>query len=88
MRAFIVAGIVAIVIIAIFAFGLVDIDQTRETRLPEVEVEGGQTPKFDVDTADVDVGTKNVAVELPKVDVDTTSEQVPVPTVDVKKKAD
>lgn len=88
MRAITVAAIVAVVIIAIFAFGLVDIDQTRETKLPQVEVQGGQTPKFDVDTADVDVGTKNATIEVPKVDVDTKKEKIPVPTVEVKKKAD
>lgn len=88
MRALTIAAIVAVVIIGIFAFGLVDIDQTRETKLPQVEVQGGQTPKFDVDTADVDVGTKNATIEVPKVDVDTKKEKIPVPTVEVKKKAD
>ncbi len=88
MRAFIAAIVVILFVVGIFAFGLIDIDQTRETRLPDVKVEGGQTPKFDVDTADVDVGTKNATIEVPKVDVDTKEEKIPVPTVDVKKKAD
>src|SRR3546814_1723287 len=53
----IIAVVAVLVVIAVFAFGLVDIDQTRETALPEVKTEGGQMPAFDVDTADVDVGT-------------------------------
>ena len=86
MRGGLVAAVIVIVaIIAAFAFGLIDINQTKETKLPEVSVQGGQAPAFDVDTAKVDVGTKNATVELPKVDVDTTKEQIELPTVDVKK---
>lgn len=86
MRGGLVAAVIVIIaIIAAFAFGLIDINQTKETRLPEVSVRGGQAPAFDVDTADVDVGTKNTTVDLPKVDVGTTEEQVKLPTVDVDK---
>jgi len=46
-----------------------DVDQTKEGELPNVEVEGGQVPEFDVETADVDVGTKTTTVEVPDVDV-------------------
>ena len=81
----IVAVVVIIAVVAAFAFGLIDIDQTKETKLPEVAVEGGQAPAFDVKTADVDVGTKATNVTLPTVDVGTTKESVELPTVDVKK---
>ena len=46
-----------------------DVDQTQEAELPEVEVKGGQMPEFDVETADVDVGTKETTIEVPDVDV-------------------
>ncbi|MEM7665308.1 MAG: hypothetical protein AAF250_05585 [Pseudomonadota bacterium] len=46
-----------------------DVDQTEETELPDVEVEGGNMPEFDVETADVDVGTEEMTVEVPDVDV-------------------
>jgi hypothetical protein len=83
MRGGLVAAVIVVIaVIAAFAFGLIDINQTRETRLPDVSVQGGQTPAFDVDTADVDVGTKNTTVELPKVEVGTAKEQVKLPTVD------
>jgi hypothetical protein len=85
-RSGLIIAVVAIVaIIAAFAFGLIDINQTKETKLPEVSVQGGQAPTFDVDTAKVDVGTTNTTVDLPKVEVGTTKENVELPTVDVKK---
>ena len=69
-RSGLIIAVVAIVaIIAAFAFGLIDINQTKETKLPEVSVQGGQTPAFDVDTAEVAVGTTKENVELPTVDV-------------------
>src|SRR3546814_3162701 len=48
----IIAVVAVLVVIAVFAFGLVDIDQTRETALPEVKTEGGQMPAFDVDRSE------------------------------------
>ena len=63
--------IIITTLIAPLAIGLAacDVDQTKETELPEVEVKGGQMPEFDVETADVDVGTKETTVEVPDVDV-------------------
>lgn len=85
-RAGIVIAIIAVLaIIAAFAFGLIDIDQTKETKMPQVSVQGGQAPAFDVDTAKVDVGTKREDITVPKVDVGTAKEQIKVPTVDVDK---
>lgn len=81
----IVAIVAVLAIIAAFAFGLIDIDQTKETKLPNVAVSGGQAPAFDVDTAKVDVGTKTEDITVPKVDVGTTKADIKVPTVDVKK---
>ena len=81
----IIAIIAILAIIAAFAFGLIDINQTKETKLPEVSVQGGQTPAFDVDTAKVDVGTKDTDITVPKVEVGTTKTEVKVPTIDVQK---
>jgi hypothetical protein len=80
----IVIGIVLLLlVVALIAFKLVSVRQTQSATLPTVKVEGGQAPAFDVKTADVDVGSKRVAMEVPKVTVDTT--QVSIPTVHVKK---
>ena len=81
----IIAVVAILAIIAAFAFGLIDINQTKDMKAPEVSVSGGQAPAFDVDTAKVDVGAKNTDVTLPKVEVGTTKEQIKVPTVDVQK---
>lgn len=85
MRGIIVAAILVVLVIAAFAFGLIDVSQTKETKLPEVAVKGGQAPAFDVDTAKVNVGTKEESVDVPKVDVGTTKADVELPTVDVQK---
>ncbi len=85
-RAGIIIAIIAVLaIIAAFAFGLIDINQTKEMKAPEVSVQGGQAPAFDVDTAKVDVGTKTTDVTVPKVEVGTAKEAVKVPTIDVQK---
>lgn len=81
----IVAVIAILAIIAAFAFGLIDISQTKTGKLPEVSVQGGQAPSFDVSTAKVDVGSKSKEVDVPKVEVGTTKTTVDVPTVDVQK---
>jgi hypothetical protein len=81
----IVAIVAVLAIIAAFAFGLIDINQTQETKMPEVSVQGGQAPAFDVDTARVEVGSEQTDVTVPTVDVGTTERSVSVPTLDVEK---
>ncbi|MFK8102140.1 MAG: hypothetical protein AB8G15_06445 [Saprospiraceae bacterium] len=60
-----------------------DIDQTQEAKLPEVEVEAGQLPSYDVDWADIDVGTTTRTVTVPKVRVVMEEEEITVPYIDV-----
>lgn len=64
-----------------------EVDQTREGRLPDVDVdvEGGQMPEFDVETADVEVERKKVDLTVPDVDVDvgTKEAEITVPDVDI-----
>ena len=50
-----------------------DVDQTEEGDMPEVSVEGGNLPEYDVDAPEVDVDTGTTTVEVPTVDVDVTS---------------
>lgn len=82
---FILGLLLVVVLLAIgaFALGYLDVDQTKEGRLPEVRAEGGQLPGFDVKTGDVDVGTTNTTVEVPK--IETEKETIEVPSVEVKK---
>jgi hypothetical protein len=51
-----------------------DVDQTQEGDLPDVDVEGGQIPEYDVDAADVDVGTDTSTIVTPDIDVQNDGE--------------
>jgi hypothetical protein len=63
--------IIASSVVLPFAMGLAacDVDQTQEGELPEVQVEGGQLPEYDVETAEVEVGTEKKTIEVPDVDI-------------------
>lgn len=66
-----------------------DVDQKKEAKLPEVDVDvdldgkKGQLPSFDVNWADVNVGTTTKTVKVPKVVVVMEEVEVEVPYVDV-----
>ncbi|MFM9978252.1 MAG: hypothetical protein ACKVOP_09470 [Sphingomonadaceae bacterium] len=82
MRPVIAIVLVAVAaLIAAFAFGVVDIDQTREGALPEIRADGGNLPEFDVKTADVDITTTNTTIDVPT--VETRKETVQLPNVEV-----
>jgi len=68
-----VAIIVLLLIIGV-ATGFFNFNQTQEARLPKVEVQGGQAPKFDANVGAVDVGSKNETIKVPTVDVKTANE--------------
>jgi len=63
------------------------VEQTEEGELPDVDmqVEGGNMPKYDVDAAEVEVGSRPAQVTVPTMDVDVGSEEktVRVPTIDI-----
>ena len=52
-----------------------EVKKTQEGEMPKVSVEGGQAPKYDVDAADVTVGTKEKTITVPDVSVTTPSEK-------------
>lgn len=64
-----------------------DVDQTREAKLPDVDVDvdtkAGQMPAFDIEWADVDVRTTTKTVEVPKLVVVMEEEEIEVPVIDV-----
>ena len=71
------------------ALGACDVQKTQEgnVTVPKYEVEKTQEgnvtlPKYDVTTPDVNVGTKQTEVTVPK--VTTEKETITVPTVDIK----
>jgi hypothetical protein len=44
-------------------------EKTEEGEMPEVNVEGGNAPKYDVDPAQVEVGKDTSTVVTPDVDI-------------------
>lgn len=84
MRA--ILGILLVVVIAgiaAFALGFLDVDKTKDGKLPVIRAEGGQLPGFEVSTGKLEVGTKNTTVEVPN--VGTHKETIQTPTVGLKK---
>ncbi len=63
-----------------------DVVETQEGRLPDVDVDAksGQMPEFEVETADIEVGTTKAKVKVPDVDIDTKEVEVEVPDVDIE----
>ncbi len=51
-----------------------DVKKTEEGKLPDVDVQGGQAPNYDVDSGDVDVGTEKKEITVPTVDADTPAQ--------------
>ncbi len=58
-----------------------DVDKTQDGEMPEVTVEGGEMPAYDVDVAEVEVGTVEKTMEVPQVEM--VEETVTVPAVGV-----
>ncbi|MEL6464353.1 MAG: hypothetical protein AAFQ58_05220 [Pseudomonadota bacterium] len=78
---------VLLAVVALLAVGMavymVDIDQTQETRLPDVSVEGGQLPAFGAEVGSVEVTEEALDVTVPDVDVTMEETTVTVPGIDV-----
>lgn len=87
MRAILLVLILAVAaLIVLVATGLVDINQVRPAKAPDIDASrsgvtasGGQAPAFDVETGTVTVGSqqRNVAVPVPKISVSPANDQAP-----------
>ncbi len=53
------------------------VDPKQGGELPEVDVRGGQLPKFDIDPAKVEIGTDTHTVVVPKVEVTRRKDNSP-----------
>jgi len=83
MRAILgLAVLVVLLLIAGLWTGLLRVDQTQQAQLPKISVSGGQAPKFDVQTANVDVGTTQTTIDVPKVETEKKAIEVPKVSVD------
>ncbi len=66
------------------ALSACSVEQTEEGNMPKVEVtEEGRMPAYDVETADVHVGTRDTTVTVPEVDVSSRETTISVPDVEV-----
>lgn len=84
MRALLVlVGLAALVVLGAWSTGMINIDQTRTARLPQLKLEGGQAPEFAANMAKIEIGTENKTIEVPT--VTTTKQTIAVPTVSLKK---
>ena len=59
------------------------VQKTEDGKVPEVQVKEGKLPKYDVETAKVEVKQQPVNVDVPKVEVKKEQVQVNVPKVKV-----
>ena len=83
MRAILLVFIIALLaIVGAIATGLLNINQTRGARAPDlattqngVVAKGGQAPAFDVETGSVKIGTQDARVKLPSVQVQRPGNQ-------------
>ena len=74
--------LVVIALVIAIATGFIDINQIRGAKAPEISAtsngvtaSGGQSPKFDVQTGSVEVGTRNATVTVPAVRVKPAQQQ-------------
>lgn len=77
--------IIVALVVAAFAFKLINIDQLSSGSAPKVAVTGGSLPTFKVDTAKLAIGSKTDTVKVPTVDVGSKDTAVSVPTLHVEK---
>ena len=71
----IIAAIVAVIAIA-FGVYMIDIDQTEEGSLPDIDVsmEGGNMPEFEAEVGEIETGTEEVTLEVPTIDIQSPEE--------------
>lgn len=79
--------LVILALIAALATGLLDINQIRGARAPQISTthngvtaKGGQTPSFDVETGSVKVGTTQTTVKVPTLQVQPAQNQAATAT--------
>jgi hypothetical protein len=63
--------------IALIGLSACDVEQTEEGEMPEVSVEGGNMPEYDVDVPEVVVGTEERTIDVPVVGVEPADAGAP-----------
>lgn len=72
----VIAAVVAVIAIG-FGVYMVDIDQTEEGSMPDVDiaVEGGNMPEFDAEVGDIETGTEEVTLDVPTIEFESPEEE-------------
>lgn len=84
MRALLVlVGLAALALVGAMSLGLVTVKQTKTASLPDISFNGGSTPAFKADVANVSIGMENTTVALPTVEM--KQQTIAVPAVKVTK---
>ncbi|MBM1311188.1 hypothetical protein JQT66_13170 [Sulfitobacter mediterraneus] len=85
----IIGGAAAAVVIAAGIY-MIDIDQTQEARMPDVDVSvnGGQLPEFEAEVGSVSVEQEDVTVDVPDVEVTMEEKRLTVPTLEINPPSD
>ncbi|MGI8933623.1 hypothetical protein [Leptolyngbya sp. BC1307] len=52
------------------------VEQTSEGELPDVDIEAGEAPTYDVEGPEVDVSTEERTIKVPTLDIEPPSEDV------------
>ena len=63
---------IAVAVVALgFGIYMVDIDQTEEASMPDIDVavEPGSMPEFEANVGVVDLGTEEVTLDVPTIDI-------------------
>jgi hypothetical protein len=73
---------ITIFIVTLLPLAACRIEQEREGELPDVDIEGGQLPRYDVEPLDVEIDTETTRVRVPT-GIETEEREVTIPDVDV-----
>lgn len=71
------AVVIPLALVLVLSFTACEVEQTEEGEMPEVTVEEGNLPEYDVDAPEVDVEMEEKTVEVPDVDIEPAGEDEP-----------
>lgn len=87
---FIIAGVAVVALVAAAGFYMVDVEQTQEARMPDVDVsvEAGQMPEYKAEVGSISITQEQTSVTVPDIDVSMEEKTVTVPGLSIKAPGD
>lgn len=71
------------IVLMVFATGC-RVEQEQAGELPDVDVEPGQLPEYEVEGPEVEIGSEQKEITVPDVDIDTEQKEITVPDIDIE----